>query len=137
MRLEADMVSAGLPDDLPVSHMINWIASRYRMTKADLSRMFQTTQSTIHYWLKTDRISYRNLRKVRASFYYLHNTRDPHSDERKCEECAQWRPVAQFRSGKAICRGCENRKTLMHYWQNREEELKRRKAKNWYNRKTG
>ena len=125
-----------LSDDLPVSTMIRWIADKYNMSKADLSRMFQTTQSTIHYWLKTGRISYKNLKKLRASYYYLHNTRDPHADERKCEQCSSWRPASHFREGKAICRSCENQKTLKHYWENRETELKRRKAKNWYNRRS-
>jgi len=128
------MGDAELPDDPSVAEMIGWIAERYRMTKADLARMFQTTQSTIHYWVRTGRISYRNLRKLRASYYYLHNTRDPHMDERKCQECRQWRSIARFRDGKAICRECENTKTLQHYRQNRESELERRKAKNWYNR---
>ncbi len=124
-----------LSDDLPVSMMIRWIAEKYNMSKADLSRMFQTTQSTIHYWLKADRISYKNLKKVRASYYYLHNTTDPHAGQRKCEDCQKWQPVDQYRDGKAICRGCENKKTLRHYWENREQELKRRKAKNWYNKR--
>ena len=53
-------VKTELPDDLPVSTMIRWIADKYDMSKADLSRMFQTTQSTIHYWMKTDCISYKN-----------------------------------------------------------------------------
>jgi hypothetical protein len=128
------MGDAELPDDPTVGAMISWIAGRYGMTKADLARMFQTTQSTIHYWVRTGRISYRNLRKVRSSYYYLHNTRDPHADDRKCEECGTWRPLSRFRNGKAICRECENTKTLKHYWQNRESELQRRKAKNWYNK---
>src|SRR5512137_3001081 len=102
--------------------MVRWIASKYRMSKADLARMYQTTQSTVHYWLKTGKVSYKNLRKVRASYYYLNNTRDPHGDERKCEDCGRWQPVAQFRSGKAICRSCENKRTLEHYRENREEE---------------
>jgi len=123
-----------LPDDPSVSEMIGWIAARYKMSKADLARMFQTTQSTIHYWLRTNRISYKNLRKLRASYYYLHNSKDPHADERKCQACARWRPASQFRDGKAICRACENEKTLQHYWENRDQELKRRKAKNWYNK---
>jgi replication initiation and membrane attachment protein DnaB len=123
-----------LADDLPVAEMVRWIASKYRMSKADLARMYQTTQSTIHYWLKTGKISYKNLRKVRASYYYLNNSRDPHSDERKCEDCGRWQHVSQFRKGKAICSACENKKTLTHYRENREEELKRRKAKNWYNK---
>ncbi len=87
-----------LPDDLPVAEMIRWISDRYNMSKADLARMFQTTQSTIHYWLKTGKISYRNLKKLRASFYYLHNTRDPHADERKCDQCRKWRPGSILRS---------------------------------------
>jgi hypothetical protein len=128
--------SEKLPDDPSVGEMIEWIATRYRMNNADLARMFQTTQSTIHYWSKTGKISYKNLRKVRSSYYYLHNSRDPHAEERKCQECGRWMPVSQFRTGKAICRSCENKKTLEHYWENRDHELKRRKAKNWYNKKS-
>jgi hypothetical protein len=128
--------SKKLPDDPSVAEMIEWVATRYRMNNADLARMFQTTQSTIHYWNKTNKISYKNLRKVRASFYYLHNIRDPHAEERKCQACGRWMPVSQFRTGKAICRSCENKKTLEHYWENRDDELKRRKAKNWYNKKS-
>jgi hypothetical protein len=124
-----------LPEDPAVGEMIGWIASRYHMSKADLARMYQTTQSTIHYWIKSGKISYKNLRKVRASYYYLNNSRDPHADERRCEDCGSWQPIGRFREGKAICRSCENEKTLEHYRQNRERELKRRKAKNWYNRK--
>ena len=129
------VASAKLPEDPPVGEMIGWIASRYHMSKADLARMYQTTQSTIHYWIKSGKISYKNLRKVRASYYYLNNSRDPHTDERRCESCGRWQPVGSFREGKAICRSCENAKTLEHYRRNREQELKRRKAKNWYNRK--
>jgi hypothetical protein len=125
-----------LLEDPSVREMIGWIASRYHMSKADLARMYQTTQSTIHYWLKSGKISYKNLRKVRASYYYLNNSRDPHADERRCESCQLWQPVVSFRAGKAICRSCENAKTLEHYRRNREQELKRRKAKNWYNRKS-
>jgi hypothetical protein len=128
--------TTSLPEDPSVGEMIGWIASRYRMSKADLARMYQTTQSTIHYWMKSGRISYKNLRKVRASYYYLNNSRDPHADERRCEDCGCWQPIGRFREGKAICRSCENEKTLEHYRQNRDQELKRRKAKNWYNRKS-
>lgn len=131
------MGAALLADDPSVAEMIRWIANRYAMTKADLGRMFQTTQSTIHYWTRTGRISYRNLKKLRSSYYYLNNTRDPHTEERKCQGCSQWRPLSGFRGGKAICRDCENAKTLRHYWQNRENELRRRKAKNWYNKTAG
>jgi len=134
VNAEAKVRSERLPDDPSVAEMIGWIAERYHMSTADLARMFQTTQSTIHYWMKTDRISYRNLRKVRSSYYYLHNTRDPHAAQRRCEECRRWQSVAQYRNGKAICRTCENKKTLEHYWKNRDQELARRKAKNWYNK---
>ncbi len=127
---------ARLPEEPSVGEMIGWIASRFGMSKADLARMYQTTQSTIHYWMKSGKISYKNLRKVRASYYYLNNSRDPHADERRCEGCERWQPVGLFREGKAICRSCENEKTLEHYRRNREQELKRRKAKNWYNRKS-
>jgi hypothetical protein len=123
-----------LPEDPSIAEMIRWISDRYDMTKADLARMFQTTQSTIHYWMRTCRISYRNLKKVRSSYYYLHNTRDPHSEDRKCHDCGIWQSLSRFRDGKAICRDCENRKTLKHYWDNRQSELERRKAKNWYNK---
>ena len=123
-----------LPDDPTVAAMLKWIASRYKMNSADLSRMFQTTQSTIHYWYKNGRISHRNLMKVRASFYYLNNTADPHARQRKCTSCGEWLPQDKFREGKAICRNCEKKKTLEYYWENREEQLRKRKAKNWYNK---
>ncbi len=118
-----------LPDDPSPSEMLTWIAGRYSMSKADLARMFQTTQSTIHYWMRTDRISYRNLRKLRASFYYLHNAADPHAGERRCQSCLLWKDAGEYRDGKAICRGCENRKTLEAYWRHREETLERRRAR--------
>jgi hypothetical protein len=125
------MGAAELPEDPTIAEMIRWISRRYHMTKADLARMFQATQSTVHYWLETGRISYRNLKKVRSSYYYLHNTKDPHAEERKCHSCGTWRPLSRYRTGKAICRECENRKTLKHYWDNRDSELRRRKAKGW------
>jgi hypothetical protein len=128
------MNADNLPADPTVATMLKYIASSYNMNSADLSRMFQTTQSTIHYWFKNGRISHKNLMKVRASFYYLNNTADPHVRQRKCTSCGKWLPLARFREGKALCRDCEKKKTLEYYWQNREEQLKKRKAKNWYNK---
>ncbi len=128
------MRAGRIPPDPSVQEMIEWIASRYHMNKSSLSRMFQTTPSTIHSWLKSGKISFKNLKKIRVGFYYLHNTTDPHASERKCSECGKWLSISFFREGKAICRSCENGKTLKYYWQNREEQLKKRRSKNWYNR---
>ncbi|MGA2642500.1 MAG: hypothetical protein ABSG21_16545 [Spirochaetia bacterium] len=105
------------------------------MTKSDLARMFQRTQSTIHHWLNTGQVSHRNLMKIRSSYYFLHDSRDPHANERKCEKCGKWLSQKEFRSGKAICHSCENSRTLQYYWAHREEQLTKRKAKNWYNRR--
>ena len=126
---------ADLLEDPPVQDMLSWIMSTYAMTKADLARMFQRTQSTIHHWLATGNISHRNLMKVRASWYFLHNSRDPHGAERRCENCGKWLPLSDYRQGKAICHACENSRTLRYYWAHREEQLSKRKAKNWYNKR--
>ena len=123
------MSTGRMPENPSVSEMINWIASKYNMSKADLSRMFQTTQSTINYWMKTGRTSYKNLMKLRASYYYLHDSKDPHGNERKCVECKLWFPLSKYRDGKAICRGCENKKTLAYYLNHREEQLNKRRTK--------
>ncbi len=47
--------------------MLSWIMSTYTMTKADIARMFQRTQTTIHHWLTTGQVSHRNLMKIRSS----------------------------------------------------------------------
>ena len=112
-----------------VPQMINWISDRYNMNKTALARMFQTTQATIHYWQKTGKISYKNLMKLRRSYYYLHNTTDPHAGQRYCRCCRKWHPLAKFREGKAVCRACENKKTLQHYWTSRDLRLKKHSAK--------
>ncbi len=125
-----------LPEDPSVREMLEWLMSTWGMTKSDLARMFQRTQSTIHHWLTTGQVSHRNLMKIRSSFYFLHDSRDPHSNERKCERCGKWLPLGEFRRGKAICHSCENSRTLQYYWSHREEQLSKRKAKNWYNRKS-
>ncbi len=124
-----------LPDDVPLKEMLAWIMSTHDMTKSDLARMFQKTQSTIHHWLRTGQISHKNLMRIRSSYYFLNDARDPHVNERKCEKCGKWLPGAEFRSGKAICHSCENSRTLQYYWAHREEQLTKRKAKNWYNKK--
>lgn len=133
---EERTMSAELPNDLPVQEILDWIMSTYGMTKADLARMFQRTQSTIHHWLATGNISHRNLMKVRSSYFFLHDARDPHAGQRRCEHCGKWLPLGEFRQGKAICHACENSRTLRYYWAHREEQLTKRKAKNWYNKRS-
>jgi len=124
-----------LQEDPPVREMLEWMMSAWAMTKSDLSRMFQRTQSTIHHWLSTGQVSHRNLMKIRSSYYFLHDARDPHANERKCERCGKWLPLQEYRAGKAICHSCENSRTLQYYWAHRDEQLTKRKAKNWYNRR--
>ncbi len=89
-----------LPEDPSVREMLEWLMSTWGMTKSDLARMFQRTQSTIHHWLTTGQVSHRNLMKIRSSFYFLHDSRDPHSNERKCERCGKWLPQGEFRRGR-------------------------------------
>ncbi len=89
-----------LPEDPPVREMLEWMMSTWGMTKSDLARMFQRTQSTIHHWLNTGQVSHRNLMKIRSSYYFLHDARDPHANERKCERCGKWLPQKEFRAGK-------------------------------------
>lgn len=96
-----------LPDNPSVEYMLTWIMDKYSMSLAAIARMFQTNKSTVHYWLKTGNISFRNLVKLRRSFYYLNNTTDPHQNERLCSKCEEWLPVSRFREGKAMCRSCE------------------------------
>jgi hypothetical protein len=129
-------VAAELREDPPVKEMLEWMMDAWGMSKSDLARMFQRTQSTIHHWLNTGQVSHRNLMKIRSSYYFLHDARDPHSNERRCERCGKWLPQREFREGKAICHGCENSRTLQYYWAHREEQLTKRKAKNWYNHRS-
>lgn len=95
-----------LPDDPSVQTMLQWIATTYHMPPASLARMFERSESTIHSWMKDGRISHENLMKVRSSFYHLHNTKDPHFMERKCERCGHWRPSAEYRGPKTACASC-------------------------------
>jgi uncharacterized paraquat-inducible protein A len=125
----ADKASKEDHGDLSVTEMLKWISKEHHMSKAALSRMFQTSQSTIHYWMTTGKITHKNLMKVRASYFYLQNAKDPHHNERQCLECEQWLNHADFREGKAICRRCENTKNLQYYRSHREVLLGRRRAK--------
>ena len=88
-----------LLEDPPVREMLEWMMSTWGMTKSDLARMFQRTQSTIHHWLNTGQVSHRNLMKIRSSYFFLHDARDPHANERKCERCGKWLPQKEFREG--------------------------------------
>ena len=81
---------AQLAGEASVREMLGWIMSAHGMTKSDLARMFQRTQSTIHHWLNTGQVSHRNLMKIRSSYYFLHDSRDPHGGERLCERCGKW-----------------------------------------------
>jgi len=101
------MKAVDLPENPSIQHMLDWIGGTYKMGLSALARMFQTNKSTVHYWMKTGNISFRKLQKVRKSFYYLNNSVDPHSNERKCSKCEIWLPVSQFRYGKTMCRTCE------------------------------
>ena len=62
--------------------MLRWISREYEMSPADLARMFQRNQRTIHLWLKDGRISVKNGTRIRTSFYFLNGERDPRNAER-------------------------------------------------------
>jgi|GEM_PF-2336653 len=62
--------------------MLRWISREYDMSPADLARMFQRNQRTIHHWLKDGRISVKNGTRIRTSFYFLNGERNPHNAER-------------------------------------------------------
>ncbi|HUI69445.1 MAG TPA: hypothetical protein VL354_02920 [Spirochaetia bacterium] len=62
--------------------MLRWISRHYNMSTADLARMFQRNQRTIHAWMKEGRISVRNGSRIRTSFYFLTGEPDPHRSER-------------------------------------------------------
>lgn len=94
-------------DEVPVPEMLSWIAARYQMSTGALARMFQTSPSTIRTWLKNGNITWHNYRKIRASYFYLNNSKDPHASQRKCQDCQKWLAPEAFRNGKSICRNCE------------------------------
>lgn len=95
-----------LPDDPSVKAMLRWIAATYHMPQAALARMFGRSGKTIHAWMGDGGISHENLMRIRASYYHFHNTKDPHSQERKCARCGRWRPTAQFHGHAAACAAC-------------------------------
>ncbi len=62
--------------------MLRWISRTYDMSPAALARMFQKNRRTIVRWLDHGRISTRNGTRIRSSYYYLNNQRDPVDDSR-------------------------------------------------------
>lgn len=61
--------------------MLRWISREYETSTADLARMFQRNQRTIHHWLKEGRISVKNGSRIRTSFYFLNGERDPRQSD--------------------------------------------------------
>jgi hypothetical protein len=57
--------------------MLKWISRSYDMSPAALAHMFQRDRRTIDAWLRGSRVSVRNGTKIRSSFSYLANMRDP------------------------------------------------------------
>lgn len=57
--------------------MLQWISRTYGMSPAALARMFQRNERTITHWLRDGRISIKNGTRIRSSFYFLNNRRDP------------------------------------------------------------
>jgi hypothetical protein len=66
--------------------MLKWISRTYDMSPSALARMFQRNRRTIHVWLKEGRISPKNGSKIRSSFYYLNNAKDPRGDRSSAME---------------------------------------------------
>jgi len=67
--------------------MLKWISTTYDMSPAALARMFQRNARTVSVWLKEGRIPEKNGTKIRSSFYYLNNVRDPHNPRRSGIDC--------------------------------------------------
>ncbi len=67
--------------------MLQWISRTYDMSPAARARMFQRNARTVSVWLKEGRISEKNGTKIRSSFYYLNNVRDPHNPNRSGVDC--------------------------------------------------
>jgi hypothetical protein len=57
--------------------MLKWISRTYDMPPSALASMFQRNRRTIDSWMKEGRISVKNGTKIRSSYYYLNNMRDP------------------------------------------------------------
>ncbi|MCF7937656.1 MAG: hypothetical protein K9L68_03560 [Spirochaetales bacterium] len=107
MEMKLDQENTVHPNEPDNLYMLTWIMQRYRMSLASLARMFQTNKSTVHYWLKSGNMSFRNEKKLRSSFFYLNNTKDPHQNKRLCSSCRRWLDLDRFRYGKSMCRSCE------------------------------
>lgn len=63
-----------------VHSMLQWISRKYRMSEADLARMFQKDDITVNSWLSTGRIAPVDGGRIRSSFYYFNNRRAPNPD---------------------------------------------------------
>lgn len=57
--------------------MLEWISRTYDLPPSALAFMFKRDRRTIDSWLREGRISAKNGTKIRSSFYYLNNMRDP------------------------------------------------------------
>jgi len=60
--------------------MLQWISRTYGLSPAALARMFQRNERTITHWLRDGRISVKNGTRIRSSFYFLKNRRDPRAE---------------------------------------------------------
>lgn len=90
--------------------MVKWIKDEFDMSLSRLAWMFQTSKSTVHYWLYDGKMTHKHESKIRKSFFYLHSKMDPHFGQRHCYFCNEWQPESNFRKGKAVCRQCEYKK---------------------------
>lgn len=57
--------------------MLKWISRTYDMSPGALAHMFQRDRRTIDAWLRGGRITLRNGTRIRSSFTYLADLRDP------------------------------------------------------------
>ena len=58
--------------------MLRWISTMYKMTPAQLARMFHRNARTVSVWLKEGGISERGGKQIRSAFSYLDNLPNPH-----------------------------------------------------------
>jgi hypothetical protein len=75
--LEENCPKESLMRERSPQSMLRWIRKTYDMSPGALARMFQKSPRTISAWLSEGRISTRNGTKIRSSYYYLNNQRDP------------------------------------------------------------
>ena len=99
------MLGKKIPDDPPIQDMLHWIMKEFKMSKNDLTRMFQTSIMTIDKWLNSGKISHKNLKKLRLSYYFLNDMKDPHAGERKCPQCGKWHDLSDFKNNR-FCNSC-------------------------------